>query len=91
VGASLESTAVPVSDDLFAYAGSRGKALELALRGGEDYVLLVAVPPRRRAAFERALGVAGLAALRIGHLTERRDILLDGRRPARSAGFLHFR
>jgi thiamine-monophosphate kinase len=91
VGASLESTAVPVSDELFAYAGSRGKALELALRGGEDYVLLVAVPPRRRAAFERALGQAGLAALRIGHLTEERAVIVDGRPPRRSAGFLHFR
>jgi thiamine-monophosphate kinase len=91
VGASLESTAIPVSDALFAHAGSRAKALGLALGGGEDYVLLVAVPPRRRTAFERALDKHGLRALRIGVATQGRGILLDGRPPQRRAGFLHFR
>jgi len=91
VGASLESAAIPVSDALFAYAGSRARALGFALGGGEDYVLLVAVPPRRRAAFERALARAGLRALEIGRVTEGPGLLLDGRPPTRPSGFMHFR
>lgn len=91
VGASLAATAIPLSDALLEHAGSRERALELALFGGEDYVLLVAVAPRRRAAFERALTGAGLAALEVGRITDGPGVLVDGRRPPRRAGFMHFR
>lgn len=90
VGASLESAAIPMSDALLAHAGSRAKALGLALGGGEDYVLLIAVPPRRRVAFDRALDRGGLRALRIGVVTQGTGVLIDGHPPPRRAGFLHF-
>jgi thiamine-monophosphate kinase len=90
VAAHLESSALPVSDALLAWAGSRAAALRPALSGGEDYVLVVAVPPARRSRFERALAAAGLAALRIGHLARGSGVRIDGRRPPIRQGFTHF-
>jgi thiamine-monophosphate kinase len=88
--ARLDSAGVPVSDALLAWAGSRAAALDLALHGGEDYVLVVAVPARRVPAFERALRHAGLAPLRLGRLARGRGVLLDGRKPLKLDGFKHF-
>jgi thiamine-monophosphate kinase len=76
-GAALESTRIP---------RARGVSLDLALNGGEDYQLLLAVPPRRAAAFERAAGDITL----IGQLTRTRGITVDGR-AASGKGFDHFR
>jgi thiamine-monophosphate kinase len=90
VAARLDSEGVPVSDALLAWAGSRAAALELALRGGEDYVLVVAVSQARAARFERALRAAGLSALRLGSLARGEGVLLDGRRPRGRGGFQHF-
>lgn len=89
VGAALDASALPVSDAARAWAGDR--ALALALRGGEDYVLLVAVPPRRVAAFEEALAGAGLAAHPIGALEAAPGLRLDGRALHGPLGFQHRR
>lgn len=67
---------------------------ELALRGGEDYELLFAVPPRREAALARARRLLGCPITRIGECTRGRAItVLDaaGRAmPAAGGGFDHF-
>jgi thiamine-monophosphate kinase len=90
VCAHLASAAIPVSGALLGWAGSRAAALERALRGGEDYVLVVAVPRRRQRAFEGALEARGLRALRIGDLRPGRGIRLDGHKLSKSLGFMHF-
>ncbi len=73
VGVELDSTRVPVSD-LYRIRRSN---LELALGGGEDYVLLFA------AAGDPPLGV------RVGTCTAAPGLRLDGR-PAPPRGFDHF-
>jgi thiamine-monophosphate kinase len=89
VCARLEAEAIPVSDALLAWAGSRAAALHLALAGGEDYVLVVAVREARAAAFERALAARGLRALRLGTLTRGAGVLVNGRNPGGPRGFMH--
>lgn len=69
-------------------------AARLALSGGEDYELLLAVPPSRVPAFERACQRAGERVTRVGELTRAPDIHLlgrDGRRLAVPSGYDHFR
>ncbi|HVE88028.1 MAG TPA: thiamine-phosphate kinase [Myxococcales bacterium] len=63
-----------------------------ALAGGEDYELLLAIPPARAAAFERACGRAGERVTRIGRLGGERLRFLHGTHPmAAPPGFDHFR
>ncbi|MDP1827255.1 MAG: thiamine-phosphate kinase [Archangium sp.] len=87
VAAELDSAALPMSEALLDAAGSRKAAQPYALRGGEDYVLLVAVrdPP----AFERALTRAGFEAWRIGTLRKGSGVNLDGVRLTGRLGFTH--
>ena len=87
LGAELESGAIPLSDALLDFAGSRKAALPFALRGGEDYVLLVAV--RRTAPFEAAMARARLWAGRIGFLQKGNGVKLDGVRLRGRLGFTH--
>ena len=87
VGAELESGDLPLSDALLTFAGSRKAALPFALRGGEDYVVLVAV--RRVGQFEAAMKKAGFSANRIGWLTEGSGVKLDGLPLAGPLGFKH--
>lgn len=86
-GADLASEAVPLSSALLDYAGTRAAALRWALGGGEDYVLLLAVRPSRRAAFERAL--SRFAPTRVGRLTSGRGVRVDGRPFRGHRGFAH--
>lgn len=72
---------------------ARAGALQHALTGGEDYELLLAVPPHRAAAFERACTRAGEKVIRVGHFVRGSGIsLLDA--PSRllqgRAGHDHF-
>ncbi len=87
VAAELDSAAIPVSDALLDFAGSRKAALRYALTGGEDYVLLVAV--RRPRAFEAAMARAGFAAEHIGWLGSGTGITLDGVPMRGRLGFKH--
>ncbi len=91
VGAEVDVAALPVSPALRAHAGAR--AWEWALAGGEDYQLLLAVPPRRAAAFERQAARAGEKVTRVGRLTAGRAprFLLEGADVRAPRGFDHFR
>jgi thiamine monophosphate kinase len=65
------------------------QALDFALRGGEDYALILAVPPSKRAALERAW--PGRVPLHcIGRFTAQRSLRLDGK-PVSPQGFDHFK
>lgn len=96
VSANLVSTALPVSDPLFAWAGSRSAALKLALGGGEDYVVLATLAPNRRRRFEQALAKASLQAHFIGTIEPRQNghttqVTVDSRPMKKQTGFMHFR
>lgn len=78
VGAQVEEARLPVSRALLKDAGSPEAAAREAAAGGEDYELLLAVPPGRAKAFERAAARAGERVTRVGVL-----------RPDRAVRFLH--
>jgi thiamine-monophosphate kinase len=84
LGAVIDADAVPIDE---------GATLRDALAGGEDYELLFAVSPRRRARLTsvRRL-VKDLAVTRIGRLTADRAMLLNrnGSTEELPAGFAHF-
>lgn len=65
-GASVLSSKIPVDPTA---------TLEQALRGGEDYELLFAVPPRRRRAFERIAGRSATVTC-VGEFTKGSPLLL---------------
>jgi thiamine-monophosphate kinase len=63
LAAEIDATAVPLS----AAARAAGPdALETILTGGDDYELLLAIPPAREAALHREAARAGIAVTRIG-------------------------
>lgn len=73
VGAELEASTIPISPALRKYAAERGlDAVEVALTGGEDYELLVAVPPRQAARLERLATQRGHTCTRIGIIRSKR-------------------
>lgn len=76
VGARVEVARVPLHPGLTRAKGSRASGWALA--GGEDYQLLLAVPPERSARFERACREAGEAVTRIGALTPGRQLRFLG-------------
>lgn len=83
VGAELSSAALPMSAPL----RRMPNGLELALSGGEDYALVLAVPPSKRRALERSWpGRVPLTC--VGHFTARRGLRLDGRK-VEARGFQH--
>jgi thiamine-monophosphate kinase len=89
VGVALELARLPLSRAVRAALGPEG-----ALAGGEDYELLLAVPPQREQAFERACARAGERITRIGTLTRERKWAIRneaGRLIPAPAGFDHFR
>lgn len=87
VGAVVDPARLPLSA---AYRRSNGDDLSLALRGGEDYELLCAIPEsnaKRIAALARALGCP---MTHIGWFTAGRRARLLGRTPPQQGGFDHF-
>lgn len=94
VGAQVEFERLPISPALLRYRGSRTRALHEALRGGEDYELLLAVPSSRAKAFERACSQAGEQVAKVGRFTPGRGVHLEGAGPnplSIPSGFDHFR
>jgi thiamine-monophosphate kinase len=96
-GVRLDASAVPVDPAVRALADRiGGDAVALALDGGEDYELLVAVPPdHARALVERVHSLTGTAATVVGVFTpphQGRTVLRDGAvRPLQDGGWDHFR
>ena len=79
VGANLNSAALP----LHAALRRSPMALEWALTGGEDYQLLITLPPRHASRL-------GPGFTSIGEIRKGRTVLLDGKKVP-SKGFDHFR
>lgn len=59
---------IPLQEGLEELAGGRGAALELAATGGEDYELLVTLPPKRLAAAKEAVERKGTELTEIGYV-----------------------
>ncbi|GAB4371982.1 MAG: thiamine-phosphate kinase [Deltaproteobacteria bacterium] len=96
-GARLEEPFFPISPRFRAAARALGEnPLAAFLAGGEDYELLMAVPPRRVSVFRRAANGFGVPAVAIGEVTRRRGVRIH--RPDGSVlegddlpeGFSHF-
>jgi thiamine-monophosphate kinase len=68
-GARIDAAALPVHPAVAAVAGDAEAALDTALAGGEDYELLLAVPPRASRRFAADVRLARLPVTRIGALT----------------------
>lgn len=96
VGAEVELAALPLSPACRAFAGRhRVDPTQLALSGGEDYELLVTVPPRKRARLERLAHLRGFHMTCIGRITAARTgIQTRGpegtRRPLPVTSYEHF-
>ncbi len=67
---------VPISEGVVELAGGRKDALELAASGGEDYELLVTLPPDRLEAAASAVAETGTKLTEIGYVVEGRGVVL---------------
>jgi thiamine-monophosphate kinase len=67
---------IPLAEGLAEVAGGRGAALELAASGGEDYELLVTLPPERIGAASEAVAEAGSELTEVGYVAEGRGVAL---------------
>lgn len=74
-GARLDERAFPISAEFRTAASALGEDPVAAfLAGGEDYELLMAVPPRRSADFRRALRAFRVPASPIGEVVRRKGV-----------------
>jgi thiamine-monophosphate kinase len=67
---------IPLEPGLEDVAGGSGAALEMAASGGEDYELLVAVPPGRMEAASEAVAKAGGELTEVGYVTDGQGAVL---------------
>ncbi len=94
IGATIDASTLPLDPGARAWFESRGAdPIVEALRGGDDYELLFAVPRKLRRRFFAATALSGTAVTRIGQCTPDRVVRLEGHRDgvALPAGFSHFR
>jgi thiamine-monophosphate kinase len=96
VGAELEGVAWPPDPPLEAAASALGLPLDqLRLGPSDDYELLLAVEPGKRAACAAAAGALGVPLSFVGSFTDAPGTLAlrgdRGLRPITAAGFDHFR
>jgi thiamine-monophosphate kinase len=88
VGAKVDATLIPRAT---VGTPTREVALDLALHGGEDYELLVTVPPGKRVPAQ----VGGVALTQIGEITRSQKIIIqtlaNRAHELRSRGWEHFR
>ncbi|MGE5857926.1 MAG: thiamine-phosphate kinase [Solirubrobacterales bacterium] len=84
---------VPVAAGVAEVAGGERAALELAASGGEDYELLVTLPPGSFESAAAAVAQAGSALIEIGYVTEGRGVSLrlPGGGELKPGGFDHRR
>jgi thiamine-monophosphate kinase len=93
VGARVDTGRLPISPEVRRYAGTLPRAADWALAGGEDYELLLAVPPEKAVPFERRCARAGERVSQVGTLTpgaQLEFISPSGNRVAPPRGFDHF-
>jgi thiamine-monophosphate kinase len=96
VGARIPAATVPVSTRVMAAAPHLGRApLDLALTGGEDYLLLFTCPPSLAGRLPAAFSRAGLAApLPLGRIVGGDRVILEtsaGEVDISGQGYDHFR
>jgi thiamine-monophosphate kinase len=72
----IELETVPLAPGVLEVGGEREAALELAARGGEDYELLVTLPPDKLEEASRAAAEAGSKLTEIGYATEGEGVAL---------------
>ena len=95
VGAVIDAAAIPVHAGARRwFVGNGADPVEAALRGGDDYELMIAVPRRNRRGLRTLARLfQGVPITRIGELTKTPDLVLrtaDGDR-ALPPGYEHFR
>ncbi len=92
VAIDVDPALIPLSPELQAAAHELGlDPVAVAVAGGEDYELLLAVSSRKVAAAEEALRRLGLPVTRIGRIVEGDGEVRIGDRPASEfRGFQHF-
>jgi thiamine-monophosphate kinase len=95
VGARLQAASVPVSPRVQTAAPHlRREPLNLALTGGEDYLLLFTAPPKSEARLARAFTTAGLPApLALGRIVPGNRVILEtagGEADISGKGYDHF-
>jgi thiamine-monophosphate kinase len=86
VGAVIDARKVPLSRSFRNLAGH----LELALTGGEDYELLLSVPPAKARRFEQACLQLGEAVTLIGELVAGGRLQVENAPHLRARGWDHF-
>lgn len=96
VGAQVNAADIPISDALRAAAELLGQdALEMAIAGGEDYELLLVVPPGDAETVRTAIVKAGTPCAIVGEIarTGLSLVALDGKgeMPVAVSGWDHFR
>ncbi|MEQ6916094.1 thiamine-phosphate kinase [Halomonas aquatica] len=87
VGAELTPETLPLAEGLSAALGEE-RALEAGLHGGDDYELLVALPPEHLDEARERLAALGLALTQVGRVSEApgvRGVAVSGER-----GWQHF-
>ena len=90
VALRIEAAALPLDPAVAEVAATAGRdPIELAAAGGEDYELLVALPPERLDAAVEAVAEAGTTLTRIGEVVEGEgvEIRLPGGGLLRATGF----
>ncbi len=90
----IEAAAVPLSPAARAVLDDGRLSLADLLTGGDDYELLLAVPPDRAADLEAAAAQSGTSVVAVGRAEEGRGVrLVDGEgriMPVERAGYEHF-
>jgi thiamine-monophosphate kinase len=93
VALHLEREAIPLSPAARGILAKRPKLWATVLGGGDDYELVMTVPPAKHHALLAAAEAAGVAVTRIGRVTSGKSIKLtvEGREfPLKRAGYVHF-
>ncbi len=95
VGAILDGTAIPISEDLRHFGSEIGRdPMDWALYGGEDYELLFTAPPAHRKALESlACQTSDTPIHRVGKIVAKPIFSLvgtEGTRDIRPHGYSHF-
>jgi thiamine-monophosphate kinase len=95
VGARIQAELVPVDIHAMGLARAQGgEAFGMALHGGEDYQLLLAVPPERVEEVAEIARVWNIPITRIGEIREGSAVEIEDRgvvQPLAPAGYDHFR